>query len=412
MAAIGSRGDIAPLTGLAAGLRDAGHEVTVAGHAVFADLITECGLTFREMPTNLDIDMTDPNVDREKAVRQFASPNGVRATGNGLIEALRDEPADVLLLGQLTEFAGFPLAEAKGIPAVGVRFQPMSATAAHPPAAMGARSFGPRGNRFAADAGAWLADRVLGGVVSGFRRDLGLPDVPVRTLRHRRTAAEWLVLHGYSPTVSPRPADWRPGLEVTGYWWPPRPRDWTPPAELLDFLASGPPPVFVGFGSLVNTAEHGAHMSELVAAALREAGVRGIVQAGWLQLDVREDDILTVGDVPHDWLFPRMAAVVHHCGAGTTAAGLLAGVPAVGVPLYSDQPFWAERLRALGVSPATIPYPKLTASSLAAAIRAATGDPAMRALAGEVAARIAEENGVATAVRALENHLGATATAS
>ncbi|WP_330185047.1 glycosyltransferase [Nocardia sp. NBC_01503] len=407
MTSIGSRGDIAPLTGLGVRLREAGHEVVLAAHSVFEELITGCGLEFRQMETNVDIDMTDPNVDKLKAAWAFAAPAGVRGTGMGMIDALRDEPADALLLAQLTEGAGFPLAEAKGIPAIGLRFQPMCATSAYPPASMGVRSFGPRGNRLAADIGAWLGDTVYRGVVADFRRVLDLPETSVRELRRRRTVAEWPILHGYSPHVLPRPADWRSGLDVTGYWWSPRPLEWEPSAELVDFLAAGPPPVFVGFGSVVNTTEHSARMSEIVGEGLRQAGVRGIVQAGWLQLAVTADDVITIDDVPHDWLFPQMAAVVHSCGAGTTAAGLRAGVPAIGVPSYSDQPFWAQRLTDLGVCAATIPHDKLTAVNLAAAIRTATTDPTLRANATEVAAHIGAEDGAGQAVKLIEAHLAA-----
>ncbi|NNH69996.1 glycosyltransferase family 1 protein [Nocardia uniformis] len=402
---IGSRGDIAPLTGLGVRLKEAGHQVVMAAHSVFDELITGCGLEFREMATNLDIDMTNPDVDKQKAGLKFAVPAGVRATGEGMIAALRDEPADLLLLPQLTELAGLALAEAKGIPAIGLRFQPMSATAAHPPSSMGVWSLGGIGNRLAADIGTWLVDRIYGGVVAGFRRDLGLPAVSVRELRRRRTAAEWLVLHGYSPVVVPRPDDWRPGLEVTGYWWPPRPLDWEPPADLVDFLDAGPAPVFLGFGSLVDSTAHSAEVSEIVGKALRQAGVRGIVQAGWLQLDVTGDDIMTIGEVPHDWLFPRMAAVVHHCGAGTTAAGLRAGVPVVGVPSYSDQPFWAKRLTDLGVSAGTIAHDRLSADRLAAAIRTAITDPALRENATRVAALLAAEDGIGETVKAIEAQL-------
>ncbi|MFD0652644.1 glycosyltransferase [Streptomyces malaysiensis] len=147
----------------------------------------------------------------------------------------------------------------------------------------------------------------------------------------------------------PRPADWPSQVEVVGYWWPARPRDWQPPAELTDFLQAGPPPVFIGFGSMAPG--QGERLGELVTAAVARAGVRAVVQAGWAGLTASGDDILTVGDLPHDWLFPRTAAVVHHAGAGTTAAGLRAGVPAVAVPAMADQPFWAARLHRLGVAP-------------------------------------------------------------
>ncbi|MEU6583401.1 glycosyltransferase [Nocardia sp. NPDC046763] len=403
---IGSRGDIAPLTGLGVGLRDAGHEVVVASHWMFAEQITGCGLEFRQMPLNIDIDTTDTDINRLAAGWKFSSPSGVRSMGRGMIEALLDEPADVLLLPP-TEYAGLPLAEAKGIPAIGLRFQPLSATAAHAPAALGAYDFGARGNRLAGDFGAWFNDRFYARTIAGFRRELGLPPTSAFDLRRGRTAAEWPILNGFSPSVVPRPGDWRPGLEVTGYWWPPRPDDWQPPADLVDFLDAGPAPVFLGFGSMVDSAEGSARMSAIIGAALRRAGVRGIVQTGWLQLDIAGDDVLTIGEVPHDWLFPHMSALVHHCGAGTTAAGLRAGVPAIGAPVYADQPFWAQRLIDAGVSPATIPYSKMSGDRLTAALRRATTDTALRDNATRLAARIAAEDGVGLAVKAIEAHLAA-----
>ncbi|WP_458686455.1 glycosyltransferase [Nocardia tengchongensis] len=404
---IGSRGDIAPLTGLGVGLRDAGHEVVAAAHTLFAEQITRCGLEFREMTHDIDIDMTDPDVNRLSAGWKFSSPKGVQSLGLGMIRALIDEPADVLLLPPPTEYAGLALAEAKGIPSIGLRFQPLSATADHAPSAYGSYDFGARGNRLAADFGAWFNDRFYASSVAFFRRELGLPPISVYDLRRARTAAGWPMLNGYSPSVVPRPADWRAGLEVTGYWWPPRPEGWEPPAELADFLAAGPPPVFLGFGSMADSSAGTARTGKIIGAALRRAGVRGIVQSGWLNLEVTGDDVLTIGEAPHDWLFPRMAAVVHHCGAGTTAAGLRAGVPAIGVPVYADQPFWAQRLIDLGVSPATIPYSKMSEDRLTDAIRRATTDTALRDNATRMAARIAAEDGVGQAVKAVEAHLAA-----
>lgn len=146
----------------------------------------------------------------------------------------------------------------------------------------------------------------------------------------------------------PRPPDWREGIDVASYWWPEHPADWKPPEDLERFLAAGPPPVFLGFGSR-NPAD-AARLTEIVAAARRKAGVRMVIQAGWASLGAGlqdDDDMIVIGETPHDWLFPKMSAVVHHAGAGTTAAGLRAGVPTVGVPMITDQPFWASRVTTL-----------------------------------------------------------------
>lgn len=133
--------------------------------------------------------------------------------------------------------------------------------------------------------------------------------------------------------------------------------------------------MYVGLGSLMVPEKESARLSEVIGTALRSAGLRGIVSGGGAGLHVEGDDVLTVGTVPHSWLFPRMRAAVHSCGAGTTAASLRAGLPVVGIPSPGgDQPFWARRLGRLGVSAATLPRPTLLATQLAEALTAATAD--------------------------------------
>jgi sterol 3beta-glucosyltransferase len=306
--AIGSRGDVAPLTGLGVRLQDAGHDVVIAAFTPFTELITNSGLRFHEIADGVDIDGDLDDLNPAKGIAAFLAPNGMRELGNAVLTTLRDEPADILLLSPFSELAGHPLAEAKGIPSVGVRLQPLSDTAVHPPAVLGGWSAGAAGNRLASDAGAWALDRLYGRVIAGFRRDLGLPKTSARMLRRQRTQAQWPVLHGYSPTIVARPADWRAGLDVVGYWWPAGPSaDWRPPAELTDFLDAGPAPVFVGFGSTMVAVRDAERWSEEIRDGLRRAGVRGIVQAGWARLGVTDDDVLTIGEIPHEWLFPRMA---------------------------------------------------------------------------------------------------------
>jgi UDP:flavonoid glycosyltransferase YjiC (YdhE family) len=404
IAVIGSRGDVAPLTGLGTRLQQAGHDVVIASYAEFGDLVRGCGLPFRELhPAR--VDERSSKVDPVAGLRDFFLPRGQRAIGDNMIAALRDEPADVLLLSPLAELAGHPLAEAKGVPSIGVRLQPLSATSAYPPAVLGSWTAGRLLNRAASGLGAAAIDTLYGRVVAGFRRQLGLPDASASTLRRRRTDTDWPILYGYSPSVLPRPVDWRSGIGVTGYWWPVRPTQWQPPEELEAFLDAGPPPVFVGFGSVMKGASASAHLSDVVQKALRSVGARGVIQTGWAGLEASGSDMLTVGDVPHDWLFERVAAVVHHCGAGTAAAGLRAGVPAVGVPVAGDQPFWARRLRELGVSSATIPQRRLTADRLGSAMRTALEDTMIHLATTTLAASIAAEDGVGQAVGVVEGCL-------
>ncbi|MGP3946649.1 glycosyltransferase [Streptomyces sp. 6N106] len=384
----GSRGDVAPYTGLGRRLLAAGHEVAVAAHPPFAGLVGGCGLDHRPLPG-------DPReLIRTRA--RAASWEETRAAMAAFLDRLADgvvaaaDGADLVLTAfgpaALSRTAG----EAYGIPVIGTYLAPACATREFPPAgAEGGDDLGPDGNlaaglRLLADAGALQA-----GAVAGLRARLGLP-----TVTSQPTGADIRpVFHGFSPLVVPRPADWPSQVEVAGYWWPARPRDWRPPAELVDFLRAGPPPVFIGFGSMAPG--EGERLGELVTAAVARAGVRAVVQTGWAGLAAAGDDVLTVGDLPHDWLFPRTAAVVHHAGAGTTAAGLRAGVPAVPVPAMADQPFWAARLHRLGVAPRPLPLDALTAESLGAAITTCLTEPALRRRAAELADAIGAEDGAA-----------------
>lgn len=401
--AIGSRGDVAPLTGLGVRLQEAGHRVIMVAYAGFADLVTVCGLEFRGLDDNAaDLSDVAPR-EAAKAMASFFAPSGMRALGEDVLAALRDAPLDLLMLSPFAELVGHPLAEAREIPSVGVRLQPLSATADHPPAVLGAWSAGRYGNKSAARLGEVVIDRLYNKTVNGFRDELGLPKASARASRRRRTEAQWPILYGYSPTVLPRPADWRPGIDVVGYWWPARPAEWRPPAELADFLRAGPDPVVIGFGSTVNSKTEAELLSDLVTQAVRSAGVRGVIQAGWAGLDVSGDDVIAVGAVPHDWLFPRAAAVVHHCGAGTAAAGLRAGVPTVAVPAgYGDQPFWARRLFALGVGPEPISSRRLTVDALTAAIREALSQSRFKDNARRLADALDTEDGAGKAVQIIE----------
>ena len=161
---------------------------------------------------------------------------------------------------------------------------------------------------------------------------------------------------------------------------------------LVDFLEAGPPPVFVGFGSRTPADER---LGDIVAVAVDRARVRAVVQSGWAELEPAGDDLLLVGDLSHDWLFPRTAAVVHHAGAGTTGAGLRAGVPAVPVPVLVDQPFWAARVHHLGVAVRPLPMDELTADTLAEALRSCLDRSTYGSRATGLARRIRAEDGAA-----------------
>jgi sterol 3beta-glucosyltransferase len=206
------------------------------------------------------------------------------------------------------------------------------------------------------------------------------------------------LLFGFSKHVVPRPPDWPVWANITGYWPMDEPRDQDIPAEVRRFLERGPTPVYIGFGSY--SSQDAARMTAIARDALHQTGQRGVLLAAQPAPfpEGNDPDIFAVGSIPYRWLFPRMRVVVHHGGAGTTGAGLRAGVPNIVVPFTADQPFWAARIRALGAGPEPVPLRKLTAETLAAAIDRAMHDQEMRARCRELGKKIGAENGVDRAV--------------
>ncbi|CAL9283565.1 O-mycaminosyltylonolide 6-deoxyallosyltransferase [Streptomyces sp. enrichment culture] len=406
----GSRGDAAPYTGLGHRLALAGHEVTLVTHGRFEPLVEGSGVRFHALPVDPLAELRSP---RGRGLHRSASGAGklarvvdlarrlVGRMTEDLLDAARD--SEVLLLSASLAPLGHTIAEGLRLPSLGVYLQPLAATREFAPPVLGGGAWGGPVNRLAGQGVSLAVEHVFSGAVPALRERLGLPPLGATAARRARERRRWPVHHGFSPLVVPRPADWRAGLEVGGYWWP-YDVERRLPVEVEEFIAAGPPPVFVGLGSA--TVPDAGRLSARVVAALRRAGLRGVIQRGWGGLAADGDDMLTIGEVPHAPLFPRMAAVVHHAGAGTTAAGLRAGVPAVPVPVQFDAGFWSARLVALGVAPAVVPLRRLTVDALAAALARAARDPAYRRRAEALGARIRGEDGTAPVLTAVARLAG------
>jgi UDP:flavonoid glycosyltransferase YjiC (YdhE family) len=241
--------------------------------------------------------------------------------------------------------------------------------------------------------------------VNDFRKWLGLP--PCSAAGFYRALRSTPMLGAYSPAIIPRPADWPEHFHVLGYFFLDPQKNWQPPAGLMAFLDAGDPPVYIGFGSM--SGRRPEQLASLALEALALSGQRGLLLTGWggLRAMKTPKDVFVLDSAPHGWLFPRMRAVVHHGGAGTTAEGLRAGVPTLILPFAFDQPFWGARVKALGLGPAPIPQKQLTAGRLAHAIRQAASDSAMQDRARQVGAAIRLENGPANAVEIVRKYLGA-----
>lgn len=409
--AVGSRGDVQPYVGLAAGLAAAGMDVTVATHGPFRALVEGRGLAFAAL-------RSDPQAAMATAAGQAwvaSSRNPVtfvaRMVGLAL-EAGEDLGEDVLAATEGAEglvysplgLAAFHVAEARRVPAVPAFLAPASPTRAFASPVQPLASLGPL-NPLTHRAAAAAFDRPFRRRINRWRRDhLGLAPIRGRNPYLAAAAAGAPVLYGFSPRVVPVPADWGAGAHVTGYWTLPPDPSWRPPPVLVDFLAAGPAPVYAGFGSM-GVAEPG-RLARTVVAAARRARRRLVLGRGWAGLEAGGDDVLVVDDVPHEWLFPRTAGVVHHGGAGTTAAALRSGVPSLACPFFADQFFWARRAAALGVGPAPLRARALDAERLGLALLRLTG-PAHRTRGAAVGTALRAEDGIAAAVAVLRRVLSA-----
>jgi UDP:flavonoid glycosyltransferase YjiC (YdhE family) len=299
---------------------------------------------------------------------------------------------------------GTDLAEAAGVPLILLAVMPLARTRQWPhlafPAWLGRLpGFTPMSYRLAEQ----LVWQMFRPSVNRFRRRLGLAPQGLGGYFRQLEARAVPVLNGFSRHVVPRPPDWPAYVHQTGYWHPHDPA-WQPPGDLLRFLEEGPPPVFLGFGSMpVGDAQR---VTTILVEALRLSGQRGVLLGGWggLGAAALPSSVYRLDYAAFEWLFPRMAALVHHGGSGTTGMGLRAGVPAVVVPFAFDQFFWGERVRALGAGPAPVPYAALNTPRLAAAITAAVGDPALRRQAAALGMALQAEDGLAEAAALIEQH--------
>lgn len=409
--AVGSRGDVQPYVALAEGLRRAGHTVRFVTTTDFEALAREHALEVVPVPFSVQAALAERSAARaveggglRASFAAFAriARTGARALARTALAA--SEGADVTIGGLSAVAVGRGLEVRTGVPFLPALNVPVDATAAWPGALFPNLRIGPTGasNRLSHGLSRLaLALTVRGGGDAALVDVLGAKPMPRRGVLDYLLPTSRPLLYGISPAILPAPADWPASRHVVGTWFLDPPGDWRPDPELAAFLAAGPAPVYVGFGSMAS--EDPVAIARLVLDAVAAAGVRAIVHRGWARLwaDAPPPTVHVVESVPHAWLLPRMAAAVHHGGAGTTAASLRAGVPTVVVPFHGDQAFWARRVHDLGAGPRPIPRRRLTAARLAAAL-AATTDPDMRRRAAALGARIRSEDGVGDAVRWLE----------
>jgi UDP:flavonoid glycosyltransferase YjiC (YdhE family) len=406
----GSRGDVQPYVALGKGLKEAGHTVGVLASWDFQNLVTAYGLDFYDLGGSMQTVAKSMQslLEQGNFIKILSSMGDAaqrlvsQASRSGLAVC---QGSDLIVAGIGGLFVGLALSEKLGIQLIQAYYFPFTPTREFPNALVPL----PRMRL-----PAWvnllshrLAQQMLwqnyrAADTRARREVLQIALAPLMGPFASLHGQDQTILYGYSPQVFPPPGDWGPFVHVTGYWFLDPPAGWEPPIDLVKFLQSGPPPVYVGFGSMVNGKPE--QTTGLVLQALARAGQRGVLSAGWGGLKKAElpETVFMVDSLPFGWLFPQMAALVHHGGAGTTSMGLRAGVPAIVTPFMGDQPFWGRRVYELGVGPQPIPRRHLTVDRLAGSIRAAVSDISMQEKAARLGERIRAENGVARAVAVIE----------
>jgi sterol 3beta-glucosyltransferase len=400
----GSEGDTRPIAAVCRGLLQAGHEVLMFCEQSSIAVARSCGVPAEALPG--DIKATLPLDDTSTELRGGdiikIAKAGIRVVNDNTLSwmgRLTDHArsSDAVIHSGLTMLIGPTIGQGLNKPDIALMLQPLGAPTREFPSAL----FPPLRlpgwlNRLTYGVSRAFIQRLYGKATRAARRQL----FGVATSAELKPPGA--ALYGISRHLVARPSDWPDTHQICGAWTFAA-ADWAPPPDLLEFLAAGEPPIYVGFGapsSFVREKGRGAIVSAI-------AGRRAVFYPGWSRVDASmlPSNFFVAGHTEHSWLFPRMSLVIHHAGAGTTHSACRAGVPSVALPFGVDQPFWAGRLNAVGVAPNYIRANKIEARSLASMIEFAQRD-SIRARARELGAAMAVEAGVTNAVRGIEKLVG------
>jgi len=403
----GSRGDTQPYIALGVELKKHSHAVRLAAFQNYESFVTEHGLDFYKIRG--DVSLVAASVNSDKAM-QADNPLKLLLSFNKLKGYVYDLQQDFfnackdsdIILYHPGAAVGYFAAQYFKIPSVLALPFPMSPTREYPSLIFyDMPRFGKGFN--------YLSHKILEQIMwfasssplkAFWKKEFGALPKGFASPFSKQTTKELPTIISCSEYVFPTPTDRPEHVHTTGYWFLDEEAGWSPSPELLDFLQKGSAPVYVGFGSIGNP-NIAVQTTALVIEALKQSCQRGVLATGWSgmsKLETLPENIFMLESVPHAWLFPRMAAVVHHGGAGTTAAGLRAGVPTIIIPSGTDQFAWGRRVYELGVGAKPIPRKKLTSENLSAAIQFALSQE-IKDKAKVLGAKIRSENGTATAAK-------------
>lgn len=396
--ALGSTGDVLPYIHLGQALKERGHRVRFATMANFSARVNAAGLDYFPIRGDARVLLDRSNDTSLSMARSF-----ITLADSYAADLSAPELADSdLILNQLpAALYGYDLAERYGIPMATLAVIPLQLTSSFP--IVGSPNMPlPGYNRATYHFMEQLVWQLMRPAINRWRRNtLGLPKTSLRGYFSQLRSGRFPALNGFSPLVVQRPPDWPDHIHITGYWFP-KPAEWQPPPALLEFLAAGPTPIFIGFGSMPVRDKNKAIVT--ILEAVRLSGERAILHAGWAGLAVSElpKGVFSLDYAPYEWLFPRMKLVIHHGGSGTTAAALRAGVPNMVVPFVFDQFYWGRRIAELGVGLPPIPFRRMSVARLLQAIEGLGADPDLPGRSADFGQKIEAEDGLKRAVQLIE----------
>lgn len=403
----GTRGDIQPFIALGKGLRSAGYEVAVCTSEGYQAFVEEHGLHYAYVNNEL-LRLSQAAFgeiggmgDVLRIVRQMTP--AIRRSMDDEWNATQSFQPDLIIYHPKC-LGSYHVAEKLQIPAImSIPLPFYTPTRAFPVPFMANIQLGDWFNHFSFRL-MGLSSGMYGGTINDFRaKTLGMSPIGrFADVLLRSDGKPVPILYPYSPSLLPVPKDFPSHVHVTGYWFLEHAAAWQPQPELVRFLEAGTPPIYIGFGSMGG--RKGQQRAAIVLDALEKSGHRGLLVSGWGGLKASDlpENVVMVESVPHDWLFPKVAAVVHHGGAGTTGAGLRAGKPTIICPFLADQPFWGKLVYQQGVGPKPISQYRLTADALAEAITITMQDQPMQERATELGERIRAEDGIARALEIID----------
>jgi sterol 3beta-glucosyltransferase len=402
----GSRGDVQPFLPLSLGLISNGHSVKLAAPARFKDLVEEHNIDFVPLagdPEQLSRRLNNAGYNFIKMFRELM--DHAISIGADVWHQTEQACKDAdLIIHTFTHAVGaHTLAREKNIPDIHVQLFPMfTPTGDYPNVSLPDLKVGlPNRSTHKIALLISICSAKLG--FEQVRRRAGLVKrVLYSPFEDSLFRSRTPILCAWSRSVVPASSDWPPRTHVTGYYFLPPNNSYRPPRELQAFLQSGKLPVCITFGSMVN--RDAERIDQIVCKSLKQTGNRGIVLLGWSKVENRSSsDLLYLEAAPHDWLLPRCKMVVHHGGAGTTSAGLRAGIPNIVIPFTADQPFWGRRVNAIGAGPKPILVKNLSVEKLTQAIAESEGK-AVREYAQTIGQQIRGEDGVGEAVKWIEKY--------